>query len=135
FVEQYDKALLSHREAEEREDFMTMNSNATLRGRTSLERIVGDCYTGEMFKLFQKEFIDSRDCRHKRVNKEGTTKRYKVWLYTDEEWKWYSFVYDESESVTDNVIAGSLRLTDIYASTSFTLWFRSNYKPFLKNIF
>ncbi|GAV85851.1 SWIM domain-containing protein [Cephalotus follicularis] len=62
--------------------------------RTSLERIVGDCFTGEMFKLFQKEFIDSKDYWHKRVNKEGTAKTYKVGLCTDD------VVCDKSESVT-----------------------------------
>ncbi|GAV72633.1 LOW QUALITY PROTEIN: hypothetical protein CFOL_v3_16121, partial [Cephalotus follicularis] len=83
FVEQYDMALQSRRQAKEREDYMTMNSKAVLIVQSLMEKSAGDCYTRVMFKLFQEEFKSIIDCWHQKVSKCGTIITYSVGLRCD----------------------------------------------------
>lgn len=77
FVVHYDKAVHAWREAEEKEDFVTMNTTVTLSGTHPIE-VTADCYTRRIFKKFQAELIASNNCTHETLNKDTCGGWYRV---------------------------------------------------------
>lgn len=88
FVVQYDKAVQTRRESEEREDFQTMNTQATLSGRHPIEKAAGDRYTRRVFRKFQAEFIASNNCTHATLNKDGCSGWYRVGHVDEDQRRW-----------------------------------------------
>lgn len=78
FLVQYDKAVRARREAEEREDFQTMNTQATLSGSHPIERAAAFHYTRRIFKIFQMEWVASADCTHETLSKDLCEGWYRV---------------------------------------------------------
>lgn len=56
FVTQYNKAVRARRQAEEKEDFLMMNTLATLSGTHPVERVAEERYNRRIFNKFQAEF-------------------------------------------------------------------------------
>ncbi|GAV71422.1 SWIM domain-containing protein [Cephalotus follicularis] len=100
FIEQYSRALMSRRQAEERQDYLTMNSNPKLITRFPFEKTAADCYTAIMFKLFQAELHESMSCWYEMVSNNNAATIYVVGLCDEDKRKWWTVVYDESEGVT-----------------------------------
>lgn len=61
FVLLYDKAIGARREAEEREDFQTMNTHVTLSGSYPIKKVARARYTWRLARKFQAEFITSNN--------------------------------------------------------------------------
>ncbi|KAK8938416.1 Protein FAR1-RELATED SEQUENCE 5 [Platanthera zijinensis] len=99
FIIQYEKALKSRRDAEEQEDYMTLNSTAALFTNFSIEQYAAKIYTKSIFKLFQHEFKLSLECWYDVVKISPTCVTYKVGLSCDVKSKWCLVTYDESEDI------------------------------------
>ena len=64
FVDQYEKAIASCRDIEEKEDLISMTTNPDLTNMHSLEAHAGEVYSRNIFKLFQYEFMQILHCQH-----------------------------------------------------------------------
>ncbi|GAV82966.1 LOW QUALITY PROTEIN: FAR1 domain-containing protein, partial [Cephalotus follicularis] len=100
FVEQYDRALMSRRQAEERKNYWTMTSNPKLITRFPFEQAAAGCYTAIMFKLFQADLHESLSCWYEMVRNQDAITKYIAGLCDEDKRKWWTIVYDESECVT-----------------------------------
>ncbi|GAV60310.1 SWIM domain-containing protein, partial [Cephalotus follicularis] len=100
FVEQYNRVLVSHRQAEERKDYQIMNSKPKLITSFPFEKTIADCYTAIMFKLFQAELHESVSCWFAIVSDHDAATTYIVGLWDEDKRKWWTVVYDESQGVT-----------------------------------
>ncbi|KAK8948873.1 Protein FAR1-RELATED SEQUENCE 5 [Platanthera zijinensis] len=95
FITQYEKALQSRHQAEEQEDFNTLNSVANLLTSYALERCAAQFYTKNMFKLFQQEFKQSLECWYEEVNIIGTDTTFRVGLSCEDVSNWCNVIYDD----------------------------------------
>lgn len=68
-VSRYDKPVHIRGQAEEEDDFVTMNPLATLSGTHPIKKVVGERYTRLMFKKFQVEFLANNNCMHETLTK------------------------------------------------------------------
>ncbi|GAV74290.1 SWIM domain-containing protein [Cephalotus follicularis] len=91
---------MSRRQAEERNDCWTMNSNTKLITRFPFEKTAADRYTTIMFKLFQAELNESVSCWFEIVSNNDAATIYIVGLCDEEKRKWWTVVYDESKGMT-----------------------------------
>lgn len=64
------KAVDALCEAEEKEDFVAMNTTVTLSGSHPIEEIAEEHYKRRVFKKFQAEFIACNNCMHETLHKE-----------------------------------------------------------------
>ncbi|XP_074355907.1 protein FAR1-RELATED SEQUENCE 5-like [Apium graveolens] len=64
FVDQYEKAIASRRDTEEKEDLISMTTTPDLTNMHSLEAHAGKIYSRNIFKLFQNEFMQILHCQH-----------------------------------------------------------------------
>ncbi|KAK8950708.1 Protein FAR1-RELATED SEQUENCE 5 [Platanthera zijinensis] len=95
FITQYEKALHSRHQAEEKEDFSTLNSGANLLTSYALERFAAQFYTKNMFKLFQQEFKQSLECWYEEVNTIGSITTFRVGLSCEDANNWCTVLYDD----------------------------------------
>ncbi|GAV76615.1 LOW QUALITY PROTEIN: FAR1 domain-containing protein/SWIM domain-containing protein, partial [Cephalotus follicularis] len=100
FVEQYNRALVLRRQAEEWKDYQTMNSNPKLITKFPFEKTVTDGYTTIMFKLFQAELHESVSCWYEIVSNHNAATTYIVGLCDEDKRKWWTVVYNEAQGVT-----------------------------------
>ncbi|KAK8952478.1 Protein FAR1-RELATED SEQUENCE 5 [Platanthera zijinensis] len=98
FITQYEKALHSRHQAEEREDFNTMNSVANLFTSYALERFAAEFYTKNMFKHFQQEFKQSLECWYEEINTIGTITTFRVGLSCEDSINWSTVIYDDDNT-------------------------------------
>ncbi|XP_063941179.1 protein FAR1-RELATED SEQUENCE 5-like [Daucus carota subsp. sativus] len=63
FVDQYEKAIASRRDTEEKEDLISMTTTPDLTNMHSLEAHAGKVYSRNIFKLFQNEFMQILHCQ------------------------------------------------------------------------
>ncbi|XP_039137519.1 protein FAR1-RELATED SEQUENCE 5-like [Dioscorea cayenensis subsp. rotundata] len=78
FVVQYDKALLARRNAEENEDFKTLNSVPNYHTSHPIERHAGEVYTRVVFNIFQVELRESDSMLAERVRDGGNHAKYAI---------------------------------------------------------
>lgn len=64
FVDQYEKAIASCRDTEEKEDLISMTTTPDLTNMHSLEAHSGEVYSRNIFKLSQNEFMQILHCQH-----------------------------------------------------------------------
>lgn len=84
FVVQYDKTVTACRAAEEREDFQTMNTQASLSRIHPIERTAGAAYTRRVFRKFQVEFVVSNNCTRETLSKTTSGGLYQVGLVEED---------------------------------------------------
>ena len=84
FVFQYDKALSSRQNAEEREDLMTMSTKPILLSSNPIEAQVDKEYTRATFTLFQKELKKGLSYASQKIAKTGNSAQYHVWKHGKE---------------------------------------------------
>uniref|UniRef100_A0A7N0UNW7 Protein FAR1-RELATED SEQUENCE n=1 Tax=Kalanchoe fedtschenkoi TaxID=63787 RepID=A0A7N0UNW7_KALFE len=78
FVTRYERVIQRRREEEMQEDMNSCNSQATLRTKEPMEDQCRRLYTMAMFKVFQKELIDSYSYTGLRIYEEGIISKYLV---------------------------------------------------------
>ncbi|XP_071694578.1 protein FAR1-RELATED SEQUENCE 6-like [Rutidosis leptorrhynchoides] len=78
FVEQYDNALKSKIEKENKADFDSLNASYKLMTGFYFERQFRDSYTNAMFKLVQVELHSMLFCNHSLLTTNGTISIYNV---------------------------------------------------------
>ncbi|KAM7485175.1 hypothetical protein LguiA_001184 [Lonicera macranthoides] len=78
FLVRYDKAVEQQREEERKEDFNSFNLQAVLHTKDPIEEQCRRLYTITMFKVFQKEFLESIGYAAIKINVEGAISRYLV---------------------------------------------------------
>ncbi|KAH7650627.1 FHY3/FAR1 family protein [Dioscorea alata] len=78
FVEQYDNALKSKIEKENKADFATFNSSFPMLTDCHFEKQLQEAYTNEIFKLFQDELRGMLYCNLTFVRSEGATSIFQV---------------------------------------------------------
>ncbi|XP_061352945.1 protein FAR1-RELATED SEQUENCE 5-like [Gastrolobium bilobum] len=79
FVIQYDKAIKSRRDAEEDEDFKTINTKAILETAHPIEATAGERYTRKMFEIFKKEWkVAIGDYFHEKISTDNKCTKYRV---------------------------------------------------------
>ncbi|GJR84849.1 FAR1-related sequence 7-like protein [Tanacetum coccineum] len=78
FITRYEKAIEHHREAERKEDFNSYNLQPVLHTKDPLEEQCRKLYTIAMFKIFQKELLESYNYAGIKINIEGAITRYLV---------------------------------------------------------
>ncbi|GKA62376.1 FAR1-related sequence 5-like protein [Tanacetum coccineum] len=103
FVIQFDKAVDTRRAAEEDEDFKTMNSRPVLSSIHPIEAKAGECYTKNIFELFQKEWIEaSTNLTHETKSKSEEKSSYWVgWVNVDKKyWRIINFCFVDDLDIT-----------------------------------
>ncbi|KAK1358839.1 hypothetical protein POM88_043313 [Heracleum sosnowskyi] len=78
FVEQYKKAIISHRDAAKKEDLISMTTTPDLTDMHSLEAHAGKVYCRNIFKLFQNEFMQIFHCQHNKKVVTGVETTYEA---------------------------------------------------------
>ncbi|CAH1427685.1 unnamed protein product [Lactuca virosa] len=78
FLIRYEKAIEHHREEERKEDFSSFNSQIVLHTKDPLEEQCRRLYTITVFKVFQKELLESYTYVGIKINIEGAISRYLV---------------------------------------------------------
>ncbi|KAL8524809.1 hypothetical protein ACS0TY_014428 [Phlomoides rotata] len=78
FILRYEKALEQRHEEERKEDFNSFNMQAVLHTEDPIEEQCRRLYTITMFKVFQKELLDSYSYIGIKINVEGAISRYLV---------------------------------------------------------
>ncbi|KAH7685558.1 FHY3/FAR1 family protein [Dioscorea alata] len=78
FVEQYDNALKSKIEKENKADFASFNSNFSLLTDCYFEKQLHEAYTNEIFKLFQNELRGMLFCNLRLINSNGPVHVFQV---------------------------------------------------------
>lgn len=78
FIEQYEKAIKSRRDMEEKEDLVSMTTTPDFTEMHALEAHVGQVYSRNIFKIFQDEFSKILHCQHSKGVKEGVITKYEV---------------------------------------------------------
>ncbi|KAI3690601.1 hypothetical protein L2E82_48726 [Cichorium intybus] len=78
FIIRYEKAIEHHREEERKEDFNSFNSQTVLHTKDPLEEQCRRLYTITVFKVFQKELLESYTYVGIKINIEGAISRYLV---------------------------------------------------------
>ncbi|KAL8486311.1 hypothetical protein ACS0TY_023133 [Phlomoides rotata] len=78
FVVRYEKGLEQRRDEERKEDFNSFNLQAVLHTKDPIEEQCRRLYTITMFKVFQKEFLESFSYAGMKINVEGAISRYLV---------------------------------------------------------
>ncbi|KAH7672201.1 FHY3/FAR1 family protein [Dioscorea alata] len=78
FVEQYDNALKSKIEKENKADFATFNSSFPMLTNCHFEKQLQEAYTNKNFKLFQDELRGMLYCNLTFVRLEGVTSIFQV---------------------------------------------------------
>lgn len=78
FIIRYEKAIEHHREEERKEDFNSFNSQTVLHTKDPLEEQCRRLYTLTVFKVFQKELLESYTYVGIKINIEGAISRYLV---------------------------------------------------------
>ncbi|GJW47168.1 FAR1-related sequence 5-like protein [Tanacetum coccineum] len=103
FVIQFDKAVDTLRAAEEDEDFKTMNSRPVLSSIHPIKAKAGECYTKNIFELFQKEWIEaSTNLTHETKSKSEEKSSYWVgWVNVDKKyWRIINFCFVDDLDIT-----------------------------------
>ncbi|XP_061343800.1 protein FAR1-RELATED SEQUENCE 5-like [Gastrolobium bilobum] len=102
FVIQYDKAIKSRRDAEEDEDFKTINTKAILETAHPIEAIAGKRYTRKMFEIFKKGWKAAiGDYFHEKISTDNNYTKYRVGSREVDK-KWWAIVdYHLKETFTD----------------------------------
>ncbi|KAK9077714.1 hypothetical protein SSX86_006051 [Deinandra increscens subsp. villosa] len=78
FLTLYEKAIEHNREEERKEDFNSFNSQPVLHTKDPLEEQCSQLYTITVFKVFQKELLESYSYVGLKINIEGAISRYLV---------------------------------------------------------
>ncbi|XP_008223038.1 PREDICTED: protein FAR1-RELATED SEQUENCE 7 isoform X1 [Prunus mume] len=78
FVSQYERGLERRREEERKEDFNSFNLQAFLQTKEPLEEQCRRLYTLNIFRIFQKELLQSYSYLGFKIYEEGATIRYLV---------------------------------------------------------
>lgn len=78
FIIRYEKAIEHHREEERKEDFNSFNLQTVLHTKDPLEEQCRRLYTITVFKVFQKELLESYSYVGIKINIEGAISRYLV---------------------------------------------------------
>ncbi|KAH7522412.1 hypothetical protein FEM48_Zijuj07G0135700 [Ziziphus jujuba var. spinosa] len=78
FVSRYERGIERRREAERREDFNTFNLQAFLQTKEPVEEQCRRLYTLTVFKIFQKEVLQSYSYLGFKIYEEGPVSRYLV---------------------------------------------------------
>ncbi|XP_024996074.1 protein FAR1-RELATED SEQUENCE 7-like [Cynara cardunculus var. scolymus] len=78
FLMRYEKATEHHREEERKEDFNSFNLQTVLHTKDPLEEQCRRLYTITVFKVFQKELLESYSYVGIKINIEGAISRYLV---------------------------------------------------------
>lgn len=78
FVSRYERGLERHREEERNEDFNSFNLQAFLQTKEPVEEQCRRLYTLTVFKIFQKELLQSYSYLGFKIYEEGATSRYLV---------------------------------------------------------
>ncbi|XP_074342976.1 protein FAR1-RELATED SEQUENCE 7-like [Apium graveolens] len=78
FIEQYEKAIKSRRDTEEKEDLVSMTTTPEFTELHSLEAHAGRVYSRNIFKIFKDEFSQILHCQHNKGVKEGVLTTYEV---------------------------------------------------------
>lgn len=78
FVSRYERGLERHREGERNEDFNSFNLQAFLQTKEPVEEQCRRLYTLTVFKIFQKELLQSYSYLGYKIYEEGATSRYLV---------------------------------------------------------
>nr|XP_043616041.1 protein FAR1-RELATED SEQUENCE 5-like [Erigeron canadensis] len=78
FVEQYDNALKSKMEKENKADYASLHSSYQLLTRYYFERQFQESYTNAVFKLFQDELRGMLFCNHSLYQTDGTLSLFHV---------------------------------------------------------
>ncbi|XP_061373449.1 protein FAR1-RELATED SEQUENCE 5-like [Gastrolobium bilobum] len=101
FVIQYDKAIKSRRDAEEDEDFKTINTKAILETAHPIEATAGERYTRKMFEIFKKEWkVAIGDYFHEKISTDNKCTKYRVGSREVDK-KWWAIVdYHLEETFT-----------------------------------
>jgi hypothetical protein len=78
FLLRYEKAVEQQREEERKEDYNSFNLQAVLHTKDPIEEQGRRLYTLTMFKVFQREFLESFSYIGIKINVEGAISRYLV---------------------------------------------------------